>query len=63
MPKRRSLFDYTDGDFIYSSSDNIGYDSDGHMMMRMSDNMAMDMEDGELHFISSWSSDDDEDDW
>lgn len=35
-------------------------DMDGNMMMKMSDNMAMDMESGELHMISSWNSDDDD---
>ena len=40
----RHFFDYDDGDFAHS----------------ISDNMAMDMESGELHFTSGWS-DDDED--
>ena len=62
MKKRTNPFDYNDGDFIFNSSGNIGFDTDGHMMMRMSDNMAMDMEDGEIHFISSWS-DDEDDEW
>ena len=30
------------------------------MMMRMGDNMAMDMESGELHMVSNWNDDDDE---
>lgn len=34
------------------------FDSDGNMMMRMSDNMAMDMDSGELHLTSSWDDDD-----
>ena len=29
-------------------------------MMRMGDNMAMDMDSGELHMVSSWDDDDDE---
>ena len=28
------------------------------MMMRMGDNMAMDMESGELHMVSLWDDDD-----
>ena len=36
-------------------------DSDGNMMMRMGDNMAMDMDSGDIHLVSSWP-DDDEDD-
>ena len=40
----KNFFDYTDGDFCMSTSDN----------------MAMDMESGELHMVSSWDDDDDE---
>lgn len=29
--------------------------------MRMGDNMAMDIDSGELHIISSWSNDEDDD--
>lgn len=54
------VFDYDDGDFIFSSSGDIAFDSDGDMMMRISDSMAMDMDSGELHFTSSWPNDDDE---
>ena len=54
----KPIFDMNDGDFIFSSGD-IGIDSDGDMMMRMSDNMAMDMDSGEIHFVSSWNDDDD----
>ena len=42
MSKR--FFDYDDGDFE----------------MTISDNMAMDMDSGDIHFISGWSDDDDE---
>ncbi len=52
-----SVFDFDDGDFIFTSGD-TGFDSDGDMMMRMGDNMAMDMETGELHFTSGWDDDD-----
>jgi len=55
----KHFFDYDDGDFAYT--DNMAIDSDGNMMMRMGDNMAMDMDSGELHVISSWD-DEDEDD-
>ena len=41
----KHFFDYDDGDFAYT----------------VSDNMAMDMDSGELHIISSWD-DEDEDD-
>ena len=39
----------------------MAIDSDGNMMMRISDNMAMDMDSGELHFVSSWDNDEDDD--
>lgn len=54
----KPIFDMDDGDYILSTSGNMGFDSDGNMMMRMSDNMAMDMDSGELHFVSSWDDDD-----
>ncbi len=54
----RSIFDFEDGDFIFSSSGNLGIDSDGNLMMRISDNMAMDMDSGELHIVSGWNDDD-----
>lgn len=30
-------------------------------MMRMGDNMAMDMDTGDIHLVSSWPNDDDDD--
>ena len=59
--RRLSIFDLEDGDFIFGSGD-TGFDSDGHMMSRMSDNMAFDLDTGEIHMVSGWD-DDDEDDW
>ena len=41
----KHFFDYDDGDFAYT----------------VSDNMAMDMDSGELHIISSWEDEDDDD--
>lgn len=58
----KHFFDYEDGDFAFSISDNMAMDSDGNMMMRMNDNMAIDMDSGELHIISGWENDDIEDD-
>ncbi len=52
------IFDYEDGDFIYQTSDIMGIDSDGDLHMRMSDNMSMDMDTGELHCNSGWENDD-----
>lgn len=56
-----TFFDYEDGDFLHAFFDSIAMDSDGHMMMRMGDDMAMDMDSGELHIVSGWP--DDEDDY
>ena len=53
----KPIFDLDDSDFIFSTSGSIGFDSEGNMMVRMSDNMAMDMDSGELHLISSWGDD------
>jgi len=47
-------FDINDGDFIFGD-DNLGFDSEGHMMMGMGDNMMMDMENGDIHFTSGSS--------
>ena len=55
------FFDYSDGDFAYSISDNMAIDSVGDLLMRMADNMAMDIDSGELHIISDWSNDEDDD--
>ena len=50
-----NIFDYNDGDFAFSISDNMAMDINGNLMMRVGDNMAMDMSSGELHVTSSWS--------
>lgn len=55
----RNFFDYDDGDFAYTISNNMAIDSDGDLLMRRGDNMAMNMVSGDLHFISGWSDDDD----
>ena len=57
-----SIFDYDDGDFIYQTSDSMGFDLDGDFYIRMGDNMAMDMDTGELNYTSGWRNDDDDDD-
>lgn len=57
----KHFFDFEDGDFAFSTSDNMAMDSDGDLMMRMGNNMAMDMDTGNIHMISSWPNDDDED--
>lgn len=55
-----NFFDYEDGNFAHTISDNMAIDSDGNMLMRMGDTMAMDMETGDIHFISGWSAEDED---
>lgn len=54
----KHLFDYEDGDFAHTILDNMAIDSEGDLLVRMGDNVAMDMDSGELHFVSDWSDDD-----
>ena len=39
----------------------MAINSDGDLFMLMADNMAMDIDSGELHIISDWSNDEDDD--
>ena len=55
------FFDIFNGKFGFKMSDDMGMDSDGNMMMRIGDNMAMDMDSGELHMVTGWDRDDDND--
>lgn len=57
----KHFFDFEDGDIAYSISDNMAIDFDGDLLMRMGDNMVMDMDSGELHIISGWSNEEDDD--
>ena len=59
MSKR--FFDQEDGDFAHTVSDHMAIDSDGDLLMRINDTMAIDMHSGELHIISGWSNDKDDD--
>ena len=56
---RKTFMDLEDGDICFSVSDNMAMDSDGNLLMKMSDNMVMDMDTGDLHIVSGWKSDDD----
>lgn len=57
----KDFFDYDSGNFVHTLSGNMAIDSDGDLFMRMGDNMAMNMDSGELHIISGWSADNDDD--
>lgn len=56
----KHFFDLKNGNFAYSISDNMAIDSDGHLMMRMGEHLAMDMDTSELHTIYGWSRDEDD---
>jgi len=58
-------FDLETGEIGLSISDKMLMDSDGDLLMKMSDHMALDLDSGDIHFVSSFGSsrsDDDEDD-
>ena len=57
----KHFFDITDGAFVHSISDHMAIDSDGDILMRMGDDLALDLDSGELHLISGWSKDKDDD--
>ena len=56
----KHFFDYDDGDYVHTISDNMAIDTDGDLLMRIGDNMAMDMDSGEIHIISGWHNDEDD---
>ena len=56
----RNMLDYNDGDMLCQTSDNIAMDMEGHLMSRVSDNMSLYLDTGEIHLISSWSSDEED---
>ena len=55
------FFDFSDGSFCFSTSDNMAVNSEGDLMMRLDDHMAMNLSTGDLHMVSSWPFDDDDD--
>ncbi len=56
----RSFLDYESGSFARPISDNMAVDYEGNYLMRMGDSMALDMETGDMHMITSWPDDEDE---
>ena len=54
------IFKTDDGDWIYPTGGNLGIDSNGDMVMRLSDNLAMDLDSGEIHLTTAWNDGDDE---
>ena len=52
---KNPIFDIEDGEFIFSNNNLTGIDSEGNLMMRISDNLSIDATSGELHLVSSWN--------
>ena len=57
-----SIFDFTKSEFLFDSDDDTAMDAEGNLYVRVSDDCAMDLESGELHFTSGWDSYEDEQD-
>ena len=57
-----TFLDMEDGDIGFELSGDMLMDSDGDLMMRMGDNMALDLDSGDIHFVSGLSSRDSDDD-
>ena len=55
------IFDIDSFDPLFPISDDMAVDSNGHFKVRFSENMAMDMDTGEMHFITPWKNPDEED--
>ena len=47
--------DFNDNDFIFHTSDHAGIGSDGNVYVRTGDNMAVDLNSGEIHVTSDWT--------
>ena len=47
----KTFFDFDADDFSVTLSDTMGMRTDGNLMMRMSNNMAMDMDSGDINMI------------
>lgn len=49
------LLIYNSDDIEFAMSDSLGLSFDGDMLMRMCDNMVINMDTGDLELISGWS--------
>ena len=54
------FFDLDSGDFCSSISDSMAINAKGDVLMKLSDHMALDMNTGDLHFMSGWDNDEDD---
>ena len=53
----KPVFDFDDGRFLFPFSDTMGTGADGHLLLRLSDCCAMDLDAGGLHLLSGWDDD------
>lgn len=49
----KPIWDMENGSFLTRLSDNMATDADGDLKLRVSDNMTLDLNSGDLHFTSS----------
>ena len=57
--KNSPIFDLDDDGFVFPLSNDMAMNSNGDLMIRLGDNMALDLESGDLHMVMGW--DDEED--
>lgn len=57
----KPFVDMETGDISFSLSNDMLMDSDGHLMQKMSDNMALDLDSGEIRFFSSFGTNENDD--
>ena len=55
------VFNVDNWDPFFPISDDMTVDSKGRFKVRISDNMAMDMDTGEMHFTTPWAESDESD--
>ena len=55
------IFNVDNWDPLFPISDDMAVDSKGRFKVRISDNMAMDMDTGEMHFTTHWAEADESD--
>ncbi len=53
----KTFLDLESGEFGFDMGGNMLMDSDGDLMMKVGDNMAIDMDNGDLHIISNFGND------
>ncbi len=54
------LYDFESGEIAHIISENMAIDGKGKLLIRMGDNMAMNMDTGNIHIVSDWDDDDDD---